>query len=138
VRIVIDNKGFTFDECRFIYDLYYVKGEEYDAPTLAGVFKNVLVKWANALQNTRDQSDPLYLPFAPDDQWVDCLMATPSGDRLELKAVKVAQSGYSMNFSDLESFITSPQQVIESHKTIGEFDKDQFISTLINADVVDE
>ena len=138
MRIVIDNKGFTFDGNRFTYDLYYVEGEEYDAPTLGGVFKNVLSKWASALGTIGENRGPMYLPFAPDDQWVDCLLATPKGNRLVMNVARIAESGYSMDFSDLESFIRSPHQIDQSQDSFGEFDKGEFISALLNAEVIDQ
>ena len=138
MHVVIDSKGFTFDGNRFTYDLYYVEGEYYDAPTPGGVFKKILSKWATVLGSISDSNGPMYLPFAPDDQWVDCIMATPKGNRLVMSVARVAETGYSVDFSDLESFIRSPHPVDHTDECFGEFEKDEFVFALLHAEVIDE
>jgi hypothetical protein len=139
MKIVVDNKGFNIDGQRLIYDLYYFDSEQYHAPTLAATFKKILVKWANVLRVSNADIGPLFLLFAPDDQGTECLKAVQHENRVVLRHVWVAVSGYQIDFEQIEDFMTSTHIVKkEDPEELGNYDKDDFISALINAQVVDE
>ncbi len=60
--VQIDNKGFILGDHRFVYNLYFLEhGSEFAAPTSAGTFKKILVKWAEALQRISKESSPMFL-----------------------------------------------------------------------------
>jgi hypothetical protein len=140
MNIRIDNKGFTFGEFRFIYNLYFLEdGNKYDAPTAGLVFKNILSNWARILSNINSENSPMYLPFNPDDQWTDCLKASAANRLIEFKVVRLAVNGWGVFDFNLEDFITSDHNILtESTEVVGLYDKNEVISALINAEVTDE
>jgi hypothetical protein len=139
MKIVVENKGFDIDGQRLIYNLYYFDGDEYDAPTLGATFKKILIKWSNMLQDLNTDHGPLFLPFAPDDEWIECLKAIQHGDRIVLRYVEVAENGWAIDTGRLEEFMTSPHVLDnEASDVFGDYDKEEFISALIDAHVSDE
>lgn len=139
MNIQIDNKTIRFGDQKLFYNLYFVRAKEFKSPTNGGMFKKIVIKWAKVLSEPGAENSPLFLPFDPDDQWTDCLKATRKGDRIVFKIVRVEESGWAIDFEDLEIFMTSPHKTSrESPNEFAEFDKDEIISALINAEVIDE
>jgi len=139
MEIRIDNKGFSFGDNRFIYSLYYFDSEKYDAPTYGGMFKKVLIECANALQNATREDAPLFIPYAPDDQETECLKLSPLGERLVIERVTVKDRGFNLNIDYLHEFITSPHEILaESGQMLGEFDWQEVIYALTNAEVMND
>lgn len=137
--ITVDNRGFAIDGRRLIFDLYYFDSEQYEAPTLAATFKMILTKWAEVLRTRNAGEGPLFLPFAPQDQWTECLMAVQRGDRVIIRDVRVAVSGYQIDVDNLEDFMSSAHVVKKEHpEEFGDYEKNEFISALIDAQVVDK
>ncbi|MEK7856528.1 MAG: hypothetical protein AAB288_10590 [Acidobacteriota bacterium] len=139
MRVTIDNKGFTLCDHRFIYDLYFLNEDSRVlAPTSGGTFKNIVLKWAEVLRTITTENSPFFLPYGPDDQWTDCLQALVRDDKIGFIDVQVERAGWAIDFNDLEEFITSPQEINETRMTFPEYGKDEVISALINADVIDD
>jgi len=138
--IEIDEKEISFGNQKLVYDLYHLDFphyEKYRAPTVGGVFKNIVFEWVKALDSpTLDQ--PLFLPYAFDDEWVDCLKALEQCDKVIFKLVRIDENGWAVNFSDLNEFITSPHKICqESAEIFGEYNKDEILAALLNARVID-
>ena len=108
------------------------------APTSGGTFKNIVLKWAEVLRTITTENSPFFLPYGPDDQWTDCLQALVRDDKIGFIDVQVERAGWAIDFNDLEEFITSPQEINETRMTFPEYGKDEVISALINADVIDD
>ena len=139
MKIEVDNKGFSIDGHRVIYDLYYFDSEQYVAPTRAAAFKKILVKWAKVLRESKAGSDPLFLPFAPDDQWTECLRAVQHDNRIVLRYVRVSENGWAIDVNRLEDFMTAEHAVEkEDPEELGNYDKDEFLAALIDAQVIDK
>jgi len=140
VKITIDNKGFTFGNQRFIYNLYFIEDDsEFLAPTFGGTFKKIVNKWAEVLQTISKERSVMYLPFDPDDQWTDALKAALVATKIEFNWVRLAVGGWGVFDYDLTGFITSAHKIDEeSEEILGEFDKNEIVSALINAKVIDE
>ncbi len=139
MRVTIDNKGFTLGDQRFIYDLYFLNDDsKVLAPTMGGTFKNIVLEWAKVLRTITTENSPFFLPYGPDDQWTDCLQAVDRDDKIVFSDVRVVREGWAINFNDLEEFITSAQEVYETRLTFAEYGKDDVITALINADVIDD
>ena len=137
MKIVVDDKGFDIDGHRLIYDLYYFESEQYDAPTLAATFKKILNKWANVLRESTIETGDLFLPYALDDEWTECLKAVQHDNRIILRCTRVAENGWAINVSHLEEFMTSTHVVDkEANEVFGDYDKDEFIAALINAQII--
>lgn len=123
-----------------IYDLYHLDSpryEKYRAPTLGGVMKNIILVWVQALDSQSDSDRPLFLPFAFDDEWVDCLKATQLHDNFVFRRVRVREYGWAVDFSDLESFISSPHEIeSESPEILGEYERNEIMAALLNAEVI--
>lgn len=139
MKIEVDNKGFSIDGHRVIYDLYYFDSEQYDAPTLADTFKKILVMWANVLRESTAESGPLFLPFALDDEWTECLRAVQHDNRIVLRYVRVSENGWAIDVDRLEDFMTA-EHVVEKEdpEELGNYDKDEFLAALIDAQVIDK
>lgn len=138
VKIQVDNNSFTFCDHRFIFDLYYFDDNEWQAPTSADTFKKMLLKWAEALQDINEAKTPLFLPFAPDDEGIQCLRATYWGnDQLTFSWVELAENGYAVNLIDVQTFSTQAYTVSRESPEFGECRKHEVISALINAEVID-
>ncbi len=100
------------------------------------MFKKILMKWAEALQKISLENSPMFLPFAPEDQEIECLKASLDGDRIVFTNAEVAEDGYAVDWDDLLSFITSPHEIRrESIEVFGEYNKDEIVSALMNAKV---
>lgn len=139
MKIIIDNKGFEIEGQRLTYDLYYFDREQYQAPTPAATFKKIMIKWANVLREWNVKTATLFLPFALDDEWTECLKAVRHSDRVVLRYVRVAVNGWSIDVDHLEDFMTSEHVVEkEAGEVFGEYDKDDFISALINAQIIND
>lgn len=137
MNIRVDNKGFTFCDHRFIYNLYYFEGDEWDAPSNAETFKRMLLKWAAMLQKHDSVDGPLFLPFAPDDEEIESLKVTFwEHDIVTFSWVELCENGWAVNFSDVESFNSDSHQVARQSPEFGEVYKDELITALINAEVV--
>ena len=79
----------------------------------------------------------LFLPFALDDEWTECLKAVQRDDKVVLRYVRVAVSGYQINVAHLEDFMTSTHAVDkEASDVFGAYDKDDFIRALIDAQII--
>lgn len=142
MTIEIDNRAFFLGNHRLVYSLYYLDfsaGHEYEAPSLGGMFKKMLVKWANALRKINNENSPMFLPFAPDDQEIDCLKATLRGDKIELTLAEVKGDGYAFDWNDIEGFVMSRHDTFrESAEVLAVFGKEEVIDMLLNARVVDQ
>jgi hypothetical protein len=138
MKILIDNKKFTFGDHRFTYDLYYSVDEKYAASTLGGVFKKVLIEWANALSKITAENSRLFLPFAPDDEGIQCLKATLRDDEIAFAWVEVDESAYMVDFENVEVYSAAPHEIRKESPEFGECSKDQIVSALLNAQVLDE
>jgi hypothetical protein len=110
--IQIDEKSMRLGEHRLEYDAYYFDPDEYAELSSGEVLREILRQWAAALAGLKD-GQTIFLPFSLDDEWVECLKVTRHGDRL-----------------------TSTQQIRkETPEAFGEWDKEEFISALLNAKV---
>jgi len=140
MKIQVDNKAIILDGARLIYDLYFFPGDGYDDVSLPAKAKDVfLLPWARAIQKSSDKGGPLFLPYAPDDEWIECLKAILKDDKIVLNLVQVGENGYAVDFGDFETFITSPHEIDEeSPEVFGEFNKDEFVQALVEAEVIDE
>ncbi len=137
MKIVVDDKGFDIDGHRLIYDLYHFESEQYDAVTLAATFKKILITWANVLRESNIENGELFLPYALDDEWTECLKAVQQDDRIVLRYTRVAENGWAINVSHLEEFMTSTHVVDkEANEVFGDYDKDEFIAALIDAQII--
>ena len=140
MSITVDNKGVNNDGQRLIYDLYYFDSDQYYAPTPAAAFKIILIKWAKVLQESnRNGATRLFLPFDLDDEWTKCLRADLNDDRVILRYVKIEVNGYEVDVDHLENFMTSTHGIEEEGSELfGDYDNEEFISALINAQVIKE
>lgn len=139
MRVTIDNKGFSFGDQRFIYDLYFLNEDDKAlAPTMGGTFKRIVLEWAEVLQTITAENSPFFLPYGPDDECTECLEAVVLGDKIVFTDVRVAREGWTIDFNDLREFITSPQEIYEERMTFPACDREEVISALTNADVVDD
>ncbi len=137
--IVIDNKGCVIEGKRLIYSLYYFSTEEFEASTMTGAFKKVLEFWAAELENREVEDErPLFLPYAPCDQDVECLEAIFDNGNIVLRDVDVAFSGYYIDMHNLEIFMNTPHKLLkESKEIIGKFEKQVLIDALRNPLLLD-
>ena len=120
------------------YTTYYFEDDQWDAPTLAATFKKMLLKWADALQKISRENNPLFLPFAPDDQEIECLRVTYwSRNKITFSWVELGEDGWAVDLTDIERFSTEPHEVRKESPEFGECDKDEFVAALINAEVLD-
>lgn len=139
MNILVDNKGFFIEAQRLTYNLYYFGSDQFDAPTQGGVFKNLLIKWAKVVFAHNVTDDPLFFPYAPDDQWTECIKTIQHDNRLTLTNVKVDVSGYQIDMDNIEEFMTSSPRIFwESDELLGKVDKNEFISALLNSQVIDD
>lgn len=137
--LVVDKRGFTIEGHRFLYNLYFLEDcSEFAAPTSATTFKKILNKWAESLTEMDEGSEPLYLPFAPDDQWTDCLRAALVGEEISLNFVRVADNGWGVFDFDLKGFNNSPHVVKIESPIFGKDRKGELISALLNAAAIDD
>lgn len=137
MRIRVDNKSFTFADHRFIFDLYYFDDDEWEAPTSADTFKKMLLKWADSLEGINESKTPLFLPFSPEDESIECLRATYWGnDKLTFSWVKLAENGYDVDLIDIQAFSTQAYTLYRESPEFGECYKHEVISALINAEVI--
>ncbi len=138
MKIQIDNHGFTVGDHRFIYNLYFIESDsEFLQPSAGATFKKIVIKWAEVLQGISEER-PMFLPFAPDDQWTDCLKACLVSNKIRLTFASLAEGGWGVFDFDLEDFITSSHKIRnESDEVIVECDKDEIIAAMINAEVID-
>jgi len=138
MKIQIDNHGFTVGNHRFIYNLYFIESDsEFLQPSAGATFKKILLKYAEVLQDISEDS-PLYLPFAPDDEWTDCLKARLVGNKIRFTFASIAEGGWGVFDFDLTGFITSTHEIrTEFDEGIAECDKDEIIAAMINAEVID-
>ena len=142
MKIQIDNKNkLIFGDQTLPYDLYFlnsIQSKKYEAATLGGVLKNMILVWAKVLKSLSENHRPLFLPFSYDDDWVDCLEATRHEDKLSVRRVRVLEPGWAFDFGHLEEFISSPHEIEEgSPEIFGEYDRNEIIDALLNAEVVD-
>lgn len=136
MKISVDNRGFTFGDHRFIFDLYYFEDDEWRAPTLADTFKKMLLKWADALKEIGEAKTPLFLPFAPGDESIECLRATYwENDKLTFSWVELAENGYAVDLVDVKTFSTRAYTLDRESPEFGECYKYEVISALTNAEV---
>lgn len=139
MKILVDNKGFIFGDHRFIFNLYYFDNVEWQAPTLAEVFKKMLVKWADALQIIDEATTPLFLPFAPDDEDIECLRATYwVNGKLTFSWVAIEENGYAVDLTDVRGFSTKAYAISRESPEFGDYYKSEVISALLNAETVDK
>lgn len=139
IDITVDNKGFCLDGRRLLYNLYYFDSEMYEAPTPAETFRKILVRWGILFREQNLCDGTIYLPYAPDDQWTDCLEVDTSGECVSVKTVRVDVSGYQIDIEKIENFVTSTPVIVGYiSPAFGVYDKEDFISALINAQVVFE
>ncbi|MEQ1644018.1 MAG: hypothetical protein ABL959_11285 [Pyrinomonadaceae bacterium] len=137
--VVIDNTGFTFGGKRFVFDLYFLNdNSKVLARTSGETFKNIVCEWAEVLRTITPENSPFFLPYGPDDEWTDCLEASLRNDKIVFNDVRVGREGWTIDFNDLEEFITSQQEVYETRAKLPEVAKDDAISVLMNADVIDK
>jgi hypothetical protein len=131
-----NNMRFTIDGKELPYSLYYFDSEDYNAPSSSESFKKILGKCTNALQKISSVNSPMFLPFAPEDEEVECLKATVDGDKIVLTIVEVNENGYAVDWTEIEVFITSPQEIRnESAEVFGVYNRDDIVSGLMNARV---
>ena len=60
------------------------------------------------------------------------------GDKIVFTDVQVRREGWTIDFNNLKEFITSPQEIEETRTASPEYAKDEVISALINAVVIDD
>lgn len=136
--VTIDNKGFTFGGQRFIFDLYFLNhGDKVLAPTSGGTFKNIVLEWVEVLRTVTTENSPFFLPYGPDDEWTDCLQAVVRDEKIVFTDVRVGREGWTISFNDLKEFITFPHEIFEVRTEFPEYGRDEVISALIDAQVID-
>ncbi|MGD9564002.1 MAG: hypothetical protein AB7F88_18255 [Pyrinomonadaceae bacterium] len=140
MKITIDSKAINFGDRRFTFNLYFLEdGSEFLAPSSGATFKNIVIRWAEVLRTINSENSPMFLPYDADDQWTDALKATLVAGRIELRWVRLAEGGWGVFDYDLAGFIASAHKVTEeSDELLGEFNKDQIVSALIHAEVIEE
>lgn len=139
MNIQINNKSIKLGSQSLIYDSYYFDSEEYKSLTNGAVLKEILAQWARALIALANENRTLFLPFNLEDEWIECFKATQNGGKIIFKHVWVNENGWTLNVSDLSSFITLPHETFkESPEVFAEYNKEEIISALINARVIDD
>lgn len=142
MKIQIDNKNkLIFGDRTLPYDLYFlnsIQSRKYEAATLGGIMKNIILVWVKVLESKSENYGSLFLPFAYDDDWVECLEATQHDDKLAFRRVRVLEPGWAFDFGHMEEFISSPHEIEEgSPEVFGEYDKNEIIHALLNAEIID-
>lgn len=108
------------------------------AESSALLFKQILVKWAHALRLMNDEKSPMFLPFAPDDQDIGCLMASWDGYKIEFTSVQVKEDGHAFDWDDIEGFIISPHEIYpKPYEPVGEYEKEEVVAALLSAHILD-
>jgi len=135
-----DHMRFHFGNQILPYSLYFMDLDPQSSSSNAGTFKKcILREWASAVKECSSDFGALFLPFLPDDQWTECFKATYEGDNVVLRLVRTHTAGYQIDFGDLRGFITSNHALLdESPEIIGAYVKAEFISALLEAEIVDD
>jgi hypothetical protein len=117
------------------YDAYYFDADKYAGLTCGQALREILRQWAAALAGLED-GQTLFLPFSLDDEWVECLRVRRRGENIAYQHVWVSENGWALDVSDLSDFMSSAPEVWkESPETVGEVEKAEFISAVLNAKV---
>lgn len=141
MNVTIDNKAIYIGSHKFIFNLYFLENDSefLGGPTLGGTFKKIVNRWAEVLRTISSENSPMYLPYDPDDQWTDALKASLLGERIELRRVRLAVGGWGVFDYDLRDFIISEHKIDdESDEPLGEYDKDELVEALTNAELIDD
>lgn len=140
MRVTIDNKGFVFGDERFIFNLYFIEdNSKFLAPTSAETFKNIVIKWTEVLPTITIENSPVFLPYAPDDEWTDAFKVTLVGTVLEFRNVCLAENGWVVFDYDPAGFMISTHEIHEvPDDIVGRYKKDEIVSALLNAEVIDD
>ena len=137
MKIQVDDKGFTFGDHRFFFDLYYFDNDEWQAPTSADTFNMMLLKWAGVLEGFNDPTSPVFLPFAPYDESIECLRATYwENDKLTFSWVEIGAAGWDVDLTDIQAFSTKAYTLYRESPEFGECYKNEVISALISAEII--
>ena len=144
MEIRIDNKGFELGGHRFAHDFYWIDEETHNSISAGKslssgeLCKWLFGKWANALRGIDAENSPMFLPFAPEDEWIECFRADFQDGMIKFTRVDVAEGGHEFPWNDIEGFITSPHEILDTAYTeFADFDKDELLAALQNPDVVD-
>ncbi len=138
MNVIIDNKGFIFGGQRFVFDLYFLNDDSKVLGDTSGeTFKNIVREWARVLRTIVPETSPFFLPYGPDDQWTDCFEVSLRNDKMFFIDVRVGREGWTIDFNDLEEFITSPQEIYEKRTEFSGYAKDDVISAFMNANVIE-
>jgi hypothetical protein len=145
MEIKIDNRRFKFGGQKFAYSFYFIDDETHDSITSGAEISNgqlckwLFGKWAHALRNIDVEKTPMFLPFLPDDQEIECFQAEYRNGVINFTRVDVQEDGWDFDWNNIEGFIISPHEIRDQqYVPIGGFEKDEVISALINARVDDE
>lgn len=135
MNICIDDEGFEFGGHRFTYSFYWMDLEKFQAAESSVVlFRQIVAKWAHALEQMNDHKSLMFLPFAPNDQEISCLRATWKGQKIEFASVDVKEDGVAFDWDDIEGFIISSHETYpHSYLSIGEFEKEEVVAALLDA-----
>lgn len=136
MKICVDDTSIRFGDQALSYETYYLDNDTYANLSNAVIVKNILSQWAIALSELHDEDRELYLPYSFDDEWVECFKVTKQGKRLIFEQVWVKENGWALDISDLKNFINSSHGIRKKFPAVfGTYDKDDIISSLLNAEV---
>ena len=135
--IQIDDESVRFGAHCFTYSAYYLNRDNLVGFTNAAALKTVLFQWVRVLLETLGSDCTLYLPFNFEDEWVQALKATLTGQTVSLTAVQVEENGWACPIDNLKSFIVSPHITQkESDELFHRLRRQEFIDALIAAEVI--
>lgn len=138
MRVKIQNEQIVIGKQSLSFYGYYFDIEAHqDESSALTVMKKVLSQWAAALEALKDNA-VAFLPYNLEDEWVECLEATRTGETILMRCVDVAANGYSLALDDLWGFMMSPQQLVDIRFHPGildEYDREKIIAALRNAEV---
>ncbi len=129
-EIVINDKSLRY------YPYYFNRHWQDEGLSGPALVKKVLSQWAEALIKM-DEDESVFLPHSLEDEWVECLRANLSGERVVLRCVWVNWSGHSVDLDDISEFMFYEHEVVKEYSDVfGEYDRKELAAALQGAEII--